>query len=185
MFTVLDPLGESGTALRYDLPPQYIATTIYLKFAAFNQFGNATQDLSLCTEYTYVPVGRGYDGTGGGTNTALIAASEDLTAGNIINLHTVSGAVKMQKANATNASKPAHGFVLSAVASGTSGIFYGPGQIDTSLSGLTPGAVYWLDTSGGAVTSTPPSTSGNLVQEIGVALSASALLFFPKSSVQL
>jgi hypothetical protein len=65
MFTVLDVLGESGTALRYDLPPQYINTTIYLKLAAFNQFGNATQDLSLCTEYQFTPIGRGY---GGGTN---------------------------------------------------------------------------------------------------------------------
>jgi hypothetical protein len=66
MFTVLDVLGQTTGSLRYELPAQYIGATLYLKLAAFNQFGNSTQDLSLVTEYTYVPNGTGYGGGSGG-----------------------------------------------------------------------------------------------------------------------
>lgn len=45
----------------------------------------------------------------------------------------------------------------------------------SGLSGLTAGAVYWLDTEGGSTTTPPAAGSGDLAQRIGVAASATAL----------
>lgn len=120
-------------------------------------------------------------GAGASAFSTSITASESLAAGALVNLFTSSGALKMRNANATDATKPAHGFVLSAVLSGASGTMYGPGQAITGLTGLTPGTVYYTDTSGaGGVTSTAPSSSGNVIQQAGVALSATSLLFNPQ-----
>jgi len=115
---------------------------------------------------------------------ATIQASEALTAGQVLNLYTSAGAARIRKANATDSSKPANAFTLSAISSGASGAIYFAGQIITGLSGLTPGTVYYLDTTGGALTSTPPSSSGNGVQEVGIALSATTLLFNPQPMIE-
>ncbi|HTT82322.1 MAG TPA: fibronectin type III domain-containing protein [Rhizomicrobium sp.] len=68
-FTRID-LGEVDTApnsvLTYNLPTQYIGATVYLKLQSFNVFGNALQDISDVTEYSYTPSGTGYGGGGGG-----------------------------------------------------------------------------------------------------------------------
>lgn len=50
---------------QYDLPVNYIGKTLYLKFQSFNTYGNAPQDISACTAYTYTPTGVSY-GTGSG-----------------------------------------------------------------------------------------------------------------------
>ncbi len=44
---------------KYSLPSAFVGVTIYLKFASFNIFGQAVQDLSTCTAYAYTPVGSG------------------------------------------------------------------------------------------------------------------------------
>jgi hypothetical protein len=54
----VDGLGNS--VFTYLIPPQYINTTIYFKFASFNSFGNSVQDISGLSDYTYVPTGVGY-----------------------------------------------------------------------------------------------------------------------------
>lgn len=124
--------------------------------------------------------------SGGSTGiTASLSATETLAAGDLVNVWGSGGAAKMRKANATDATKPATGFVLSAILSGASGVFHGGAQINTGVSGLTPGSVYYLDTAGGGVTAVAPSSSGNIIQEVGVALSATSLAFFPKGSVLL
>lgn len=113
-----------------------------------------------------------------------LIASEALSAGNLINVHASSGA-KIRKANATATGKRADGFILAAIANGASGRAYlGPGLI-TGLSSLTPGAIYYLDTTGGGITATAPSAAGNVVQEVGIALSATELLFAPQVDVEL
>jgi hypothetical protein len=106
-----------------------------------------------------------------------VTASQTLAAGDLVNLHTVTGALRMRKADATDTTKPAHGFVRAGVASAAAGTFYGPGQINDAVAGLTPGATYWLS-------ATPPSTSTNGDQEVGQALSATELLFAPKMMVE-
>lgn len=112
--------------------------------------------------------------TGIGADTATISASENLAAGDLVNVWNSAGA-KVRKADATTAGKEAHGFVLSSVTSGNSATVYFEGT-NTGVTGLTPGVQY-LSTSAGLATSTPPSGSGNVVQRVGFATAAAALNF--------
>lgn len=109
-----------------------------------------------------------------GADTATITASETLAAGDFVNIWNNSGA-KVRKADATTAGKEAHGFVLSAVTSGNPATVYFEGT-NTQVTGQTPGAVY-LQTTAGTGGATIPSASGNVVQQIGVAVSATAVNF--------
>jgi len=58
--------GPPNSVITYNLPTQYIGATIYLKLQSFNVFGNALQDISDVTEFSYTPSGTGYGGGGGG-----------------------------------------------------------------------------------------------------------------------
>lgn len=117
-----------------------------------------------------------------GADTATIDASENLAAGDWVNVWNSSGA-KVRKADATTAGKDAHGFVLSAVTSGNPATVYFEGT-NTQVSGQTPGPVY-LQTTAGTGGGTIPSASGNVVQQIGVAVSATAVNFERSSPVTL
>jgi len=126
---------------------------------------------------TMMPVGLGAD-------TASIEASENLAAGDFVNLHDSSGA-KVRKADASDAAKLAHGFVLAAVTSGQNATVYFEGR-NTEVSGLTPGARQYLSAAtAGAITATPPSTATNIVQYVGVAVSATSVDFEPGEPVTL
>ena len=109
-----------------------------------------------------------------GADTATISASETLAAGDWVNVWNNSGA-KVRKADATTAGKEAHGFVLAAVTSGNPATVYFEGT-NTQVSGQTPGPVF-LQTTAGVGGPTVPSASGNVVQQIGVAVSATAVNF--------
>lgn len=109
-----------------------------------------------------------------GADTASIQASEALAAGDFVNVHNVSGA-RVRKADATSSGKQAHGFVLAAVSSGANATVYFEGP-NTQVTGQTPGDIF-LATSPGAGTSTAPSGSGNVVQRLGVATSATSVNF--------
>jgi hypothetical protein len=113
---------------------------------------------------------------------ALVAASENLAAGDFVNIFDSSGA-KTRKADATTAGKEAHGFVLSAVTSGNNATVYFEGT-NTGVTGATPGPAY-LSATAGLSTSTAPSSSGNVVQRLGVAVSATAINFEPHPHVVL
>jgi hypothetical protein len=113
---------------------------------------------------------------------AVVAASENLAAGDFVNIHNSTGA-KVRKADATTAGKEAHGFVLGAVTSGNNATVYFEGT-NTGVTGATPGPVY-LSATAGLSTSTAPSSSGNVVQRLGVAVSATAVNFEPHPHVVL
>ncbi|HEY0658322.1 MAG TPA: hypothetical protein VGD05_07605 [Pyrinomonadaceae bacterium] len=112
--------------------------------------------------------------TGIAADTASITASEALSAGDYVNIWNSTGA-KARKADATTAGKEAHGFVLAAVSNGASATVYFEGT-NSSVTGQTPGVVF-LSTTPGAGTTTAPSASGNVVQRIGFASSATAVNF--------
>lgn len=120
--------------------------------------------------------------TGIGADTAAITASEALAAGAYVNVWNSTGA-KVRNADATVAGKEAHGFVLAAVASGAVATVYFEGT-NTQVSGQTPGVVY-LSTTAGSGTSTPPSGTGNAVQRLGFAVSATAVNFQSENPVVL
>lgn len=96
-------------------------------------------------------------------------AFENLTAGNFVNLFLSGGVIQARKADATTASKPAHGFVLANVTAPANATVYAPSNTNTALSGLTIGTDYFLSTTPGAVTATAPTGAGNLSMYIGIA----------------
>ncbi len=116
---------------------------------------------------TLMPVGIGAD-------TALIQASENLAAGDFVNIHN-SGGARVRKADATAAGKPAHGFVLAGVTSGANATVYFEGT-NNQVTGQTPGDVF-LQTTAGTAGATCPSGAGNVAQKLGVATSATAINF--------
>jgi hypothetical protein len=120
--------------------------------------------------------------SGIGADTALIAASENLAAGDFVNIHNSTGA-KARKADATTSGKEAHGFVLAAVTSGQNATVFFEGR-NNQVSGQTPGNVF-LSTSPGLATATAPSSSGNVVQRLGVAVSATEINFEPQPHIVL
>lgn len=122
---------------------------------------------------------------GAGSETDSIISSENLSAGNLVNIWSDAGVIKVRKADATTAGKEANGFVLSAVTSPAEAIVHRISQSNTQMSGLTPGITYYLSTTAGDVVATPPSTSGNIVQSVGKAFDATTLIFEPKSHVVL
>lgn len=106
-------------------------------------------------------------------------AGENLSATNLVNLYSDAGTLKARKANATDGTKPCDGFVIVSATAGQSLIvFTAPGLVRTGLSGLTVGDELYLSTTNGAATATAPSSSGNAVQRIGKALSASTAIFY-------
>lgn len=114
---------------------------------------------------------------GVGAEVVVAASSENLTAGDFINLYSNAGTINVRKADATTNAKPADGFVLANVTSPASATVYLISAINTAVSGLTVGADYYLSTTPGTVTSTAPSAAGNIIQRLGKARTAAALIF--------
>jgi len=108
-----------------------------------------------------------------GAEVQIITTSEAIAAGAFVNVYNSSGS-KVRNADNTVAGKHAMGFVLSAFGSGVSATVYFQG-INTAVTGQTAGDVF-LGTVGTAVT-TPPTGSGNVVQPIGIATSATTVSF--------
>lgn len=111
--------------------------------------------------------------TGIGADVAVIASSENLAAGDLVNIWNDGGTAKVRKADASAAGKEAHGFVLDAVTSPANATVYFEGTND-QVTGLTPGPQY-LSTTAGIATATPPSTTGQVVQRVGVATAATSI----------
>ncbi len=125
-------------------------------------------DSSGRLDSSVMPVGIGAD-------TASINASEALAAGDYVNIWNNSSAFAVRKADATVAGKEAHGFVLSAVSSGAAATVYFEGT-NTQVTAQTPGPVF-LQTTAGKGGATVPSATGNVVQNIGYATSATSVNF--------
>lgn len=111
--------------------------------------------------------------TGVGPDIVIIEASENINAGDYINIWNDLGIVKVRLADNSNG-RDAHGFVMTAVTSGNNADVYQSG-VNDGLSGLTIGSRYYLGTAGG-VTATPPvSPAADISQFLGVAISATEL----------
>ena len=55
-------LALDSAVFRYAVPTASIGQPLWLKFASFNLFGGAAQDLSTCTAYPFTPIGSGLFG---------------------------------------------------------------------------------------------------------------------------
>lgn len=113
--------------------------------------------------------------SGIGADTKIIVASEALAAGDFVNIHNATGA-KVRKADASTSGKEAHGFVLAAVANAANATVYFEGA-NTQVTGLTPGVVFLSAATPGAAAATAPSGTGQMVQRLGIAVSATEINF--------
>lgn len=112
---------------------------------------------------------------GVGVQTQAITASENLAAGDFVNIFSDSGTPSCRKADASNG-RIANGFVLSAVPSGQQATVYFSG-FNTSQINLTPGTQMFLSAStAGTATATAPNAPA-LVQVLGIAVSETVLTF--------
>lgn len=121
--------------------------------------------------------------TGIGADVASITAGENLSAGDLVNIYDDSGAFKVRKADAAT-NKPAHGFVLSAATSGNAATVYFEGT-NAQVTGLSAGYLYLSGSSPGQCAAAAPTTSGYIVQKVGVATSATSMNFEGASTILL
>jgi hypothetical protein len=101
-------------------------------------------------------------------------ATEDINAGQLINVYSSAGDPRIRLANATAVGKPAHGFATTSVKSGAFGEFVGEG-VCRLISGLTPGVTYYLSNTAGLVA----AGAGTVLQRVGFAVGQTALIFRP------
>jgi hypothetical protein len=113
----------------------------------------------------FLPLANGYQ-------TMSVTVTETIAAGAMINLWASSG-LKVRNADNTDVTKQADGFALTGAASGAITIVIGSAP-NTQQSSLTVGTRYFLGTAG-AVTATAPSSSGDLVQSLGIAVTTTEL----------
>ncbi len=116
----------------------------------------------------------GVDGAPGKFPTLMTVAGEALAAGHLVEVFNDSGTVKVRKAS-NSLLRPAHGYVLSSALINAPVEMHFLTGTNSALSGLTPGAVYYLGDVG-IPSITAPTETGKLYQRVGVAVSATALV---------
>lgn len=111
-----------------------------------------------------------------GAATEIMIASEALTAGDFVNIWLDTGVRKARKADASNG-RFANGFVLTNVALNANATVTLQGT-NTQITGLTIASRYFLSANQpGGFTTASPSTTGQIIQELGIAVSATAINF--------
>lgn len=103
-----------------------------------------------------------------------------ISAGQFVAIGTAGGNnISIALANATGHTLPVIGFATTTAAAGAGITVQTSGLWPYGNVGLIPGTKYYLSTSSGTVTTTPPAAGGNLVQFVGVAIDANNILFKP------
>lgn len=120
---------------------------------------------------------------GNAASSKTLEASEALAAGDWVNIWNDGGTAKARKANAAVPTRPADGYVLASANSGASASVFVSG-INSQVSSQTPGVVY-LQTTAGVGGSAVPSVTGQSVQLIGIALSATEVFFVRGEPIEL
>lgn len=107
-----------------------------------------------------------------------VPTSENLAAGDFVNLYSNAGVLTARKADPTAASaaKKAWGHVESASVSPAATNVYPLGEDNLALTGLTVGEQWLSVTTPGKTQTTPPVATGQLVQSVGIAKSATELV---------
>lgn len=148
--------------------------------AAVTSTANAivAMDSSGHLDMSVLPVGIGAE-------VLTMVTSENLSAGDLVNIYSNAGVLTARKADATTNAKQAHGFTLLSVTSPASATIYMPSTTNTATAGLTIGTEYYLSTTPGGVTSIAPSTTGNIVQRVGIADKTTEFVFVPYVSIEI
>ena len=101
-------------------------------------------------------------------------AGEALTLGEVVALHTDGEWYAANAIVGANLQVPGFGIVDQDTAEDAYANVHTEGEFD-GFTGLTIGQEVWLAETDGTVTSTAPTTSGDFVQRIGVAISATSI----------
>lgn len=118
-----------------------------------------------------------------GTPTTTAVASEALAAGAFVNIYDNAGTVTVRNANATDGTKKAMGYVISAVSSAGTATVYLSGE-NTALTGLTTGSEYFLVAGAtGTASTTAPTATGNSVESLGYAINPTTIVFNPQKNI--
>ena len=121
--------------------------------------------------------------TGIGADTASIVTSENLAAGDLVNLYDNAGTVTARKADAAT-NKPAVGYVLAGTTSPAAATVYFEGQ-NNQMSGLVGGDQYLSVTVPGRTQAAAPTAAGHIVQVVGFATAATTLNFQSRAPITL
>lgn len=108
-----------------------------------------------------------------GDDIAQVLAGEALTAGDFVNVWNDAGVAKCRKADASTLGKHAHGFISQTVDADTTVAVHF--ERKNVVTGAVPGDVFLSATIPGGFSETPPSASGQVVQRLGVAISATEI----------
>ncbi|WP_043309280.1 hypothetical protein [Pseudomonas sp. ML96] len=113
-----------------------------------------------------------------GANQVVAPTSENLSAGDFVNLFDDGGTLTARKADNSNG-REAWGYVEVAVTSPNDATVKRLNTVNGNRTGLTPGAQYWLGTSGGVISapldSTDVANANKVCQYLGRADSATEL----------
>jgi len=120
---------------------------------------------------------------GAGMEQESVVASQALAAGDLVNIWNNAGVANARKADAAT-NKEAHGYTLAAVLLGGTATVWFVGT-NEAQSGMTPGPAFLSVTVPGKVQAAAPTGSGELVQRVGLAVSATKLVFEPITPIQL
>ncbi len=123
----------------------------------------------------------------GSGSTITATASEDLSAGDFVNLYLDTSVLKVRKAVANPSTVctqvyEAHGFITNNVTNGNTVTVYLSG-INNALTGLTIGRDYYLSNTAGVATSTLPDVPQAIYQKVGKALSPTSIYFAPSDLI--
>ena len=114
--------------------------------------------------------------TGIGADVKSLVTSENLAAGDLVNIWNNASVATARKADGSAAGKEAHGFVLAATTSPASALVYFEGA-NTQCTGLTPGPQFLSGTTAGKPSATAATGTGKIVQRVGFAVSATEMNF--------
>jgi hypothetical protein len=92
-----------------------------------------------------------------------------------VNIWNNSSTANVRKADASVSGKEAHGFVLSSFTHPATAVVYFEGT-NTAVTGRTPGKQF-LSATAGSTSTTAPSGTGQVVQIVGFATSATSMNF--------
>jgi hypothetical protein len=102
-----------------------------------------------------------------------IVASSTISNQSLVNIHDVSGTRNVRPALAADATKPVHGYVETGVSGGASATVKLAGLVtfaigSTGIVAADVGDPVFLSAStDGAITKTPPASTGNVIQRLG------------------
>lgn len=123
-----------------------------------------------------------------GANQVVAPSSENLSAGDFINLYSNAGALTARKADNSNG-REAWGYVEAAVTSPANATVKRLNTVNGNRTGLTPGSQYWLGTAGGVITTpldaTDVANANKVCQYLGYAKSATELVTVEEAPVYL